>query len=120
MSINGINPNAAIGAYLNSQRITGGEGDVTVQNALGGTQGLGANQSAGETKSFSDFLENQIETSLDTMKYGEQMAAKAVTGEADLTDIVQAVTQAEITLQTVVTVRDKMISAYQDIIRMQI
>ena len=54
------------------------------------------------------------------MKSGEDMAAKAVTGEADLTDVVQAISSAELTLQTVVSVRDRMISAYQDIMRMPI
>ena len=48
------------------------------------------------------------------------MSAMAVTGEADITDVVQAVTSAELTLQTVVAVRDRMISAYQEIMRMPI
>jgi flagellar hook-basal body complex protein FliE len=48
------------------------------------------------------------------------MSAKAVTGEADLTDVVTAVTNAELTLQTVVSVRDRLISAYQEIMRMPI
>jgi flagellar hook-basal body complex protein FliE len=48
------------------------------------------------------------------------MSAKAVTGEADIVDVVQAVGNAEITLQTVVAVRDRVISAYQEIMRMPI
>ncbi|MCK5375259.1 MAG: flagellar hook-basal body complex protein FliE [Alphaproteobacteria bacterium] len=70
--------------------------------------------------SFSDLLEGNIERSVDTMKRSEEMAAKAVTGDANLIDVIQAVTDAELTLQTVVAVRDKMISAYQEIMRMQI
>jgi flagellar hook-basal body complex protein FliE len=46
--------------------------------------------------------------------------AQGVTGENDLTDIVEAVTAAELTLQTVVAVRDRLVSAYQDIMRMPI
>ncbi len=111
MALNGINPNAVVNAYSNSQNISGiSGGDIVnkVQNA------------SSDGASFSDLLQNNIEKSIQTMKSGEDMAAKAVTGEANLTDVVQAVTSAELTLQTVVSVRDKMISAYQDIMRMPI
>ncbi len=123
MPVNGINPNAAIGAYQNMQRISGGGGEVI--NSAQGTNPAGiANPAAsiGESKgvSFSDFLESKIEKSVDTLKHGEEMSARAVSGDANLTEVVQAVTNAEVTLQTLVAVRDKMISAYQEIIRMQI
>jgi len=127
MAINGINPNAAIGAYMNTQRITGGEGTVTSAATSNGNlgaiaTGLGAASGGNDTGSvsFSDLLANQVEKTVDTVKHGEEMSAKAITGEANLTDVVQAVTDAEITLQTLVAVRDKMISAYQEIMRMQI
>ena len=48
------------------------------------------------------------------------MTAKAVVGEADLVEVVTAVNSAEMALQTVVTVRDRVISAYQEILRMPI
>ncbi len=69
---------------------------------------------------FSDFLKQKARESVDTLRESESMSAKAVTGEADLTDVVQAVGAAELTLQTVVSVRDRMISAYQEIMRMPI
>ena len=55
-----------------------------------------------------------------TMKGGEQMAAKAATGQADIVNVVNAVNQAELTLDTVVAVRDKVIAAYQSIMQMPI
>jgi len=70
--------------------------------------------------SFADFLKSKAQDSVDTLRASESISAKAVTGEADLTDVVQAVNNAEITLQTVVAVRDRMISAYQEIMRMPI
>jgi len=69
---------------------------------------------------FSDFLKSKAQESVDTMRKSEDVSAKAVTGEADIVDVVQAVTSAELTLQTVVSVRDRMISAYQEIMRMPI
>ena len=98
-----IDPNAAINAYTNSQ-------------------GLGAGQNAKPQsgESFTDFLDKAARDSLETMKEGEKMSAKAVTGEADLTDVVEAVTASEITLQTIVSIRDRLMSAYQEIMRMPI
>jgi flagellar hook-basal body complex protein FliE len=45
---------------------------------------------------------------------------KHVLGEASVREVVEAVTQAEMGLQTASAVRDRVISAYQDIIRMPI
>lgn len=123
MAINGINPNAAASAYASSQSITGGSGQVTnnIGKAATGLGNITAGQDDGGVEvSFADFMKQNIEKSVDTMESGEEMAAKAVTGEADLTDVVQAVTAAEVTLQTVVSVRDRMISAYQEVMRMPI
>ncbi len=48
------------------------------------------------------------------------MATKALVGKADLTDVVTAVSEAETALNAVVAVRDRVISAYQEIIKMPI
>ncbi len=120
MAIGGVvNPNAAINAYSNSQNITG-IGSVTNVgkdiNAFAKNDSIHGN---GEV-SFADLVKQGTIQSIDTMKAGETMSAKAITGDANITDVVQSVTSAEITLQTLVSVRDKMISAYQDIMRMPI
>lgn len=94
----------AIGAYLNTAKMA----DKAV--------------SAGEDDSFSfgSMIKNAVDSIVKTQKKSEAVSAQAVLGKADLTDVVQAVTDAELTLQTVTTVRDRMISAYQDIMRMPI
>jgi len=120
MPVNGINPNAAIGAYQTTQRIAGGGGEVINSAQAINPGGIAAQVSDSDGPSFTDFLESKITQSVDTLEHGEELSAKAVTGEANLTDVVQAVTDAEITLQTLVAVRDKMIGAYQEIMRMQI
>lgn len=85
------------------------------------TSGVGAKPAMGADEiSFSDFLKNSVSESIDTMKAGEKTQAGAITGESDLADVVQAVTSAEVTLQTVVAIRDRMITAYQEIMRMPI
>ncbi len=91
-------------------------------SAYGNTQGLSKKIGAGgdEGVTFSDFLQQKATDVLETIKTSEKTSAQAVTGEADLTDVVQAVTSAELTLQTVVAVRDRLIGAYQEIMRMPI
>jgi flagellar hook-basal body complex protein FliE len=48
------------------------------------------------------------------------MATQQVAGKGDIVDVVQAVNSAELTLDTVVAVRDKVIAAYQSIMQMPI
>ncbi|MEJ0043628.1 MAG: flagellar hook-basal body complex protein FliE [Rhizomicrobium sp.] len=51
---------------------------------------------------------------------GRDHAARQVAGQANIVDVVNAVNQAEITLDTVVAVRDKVVAAYQSIMNMPI
>ena len=69
---------------------------------------------------FSDFVKASLQDSRDTMKQSEMLTQKAVTGEASLHEVVTAVSAAEVTLQSVVSIRDKMIQSYQTIMRMPI
>jgi flagellar hook-basal body complex protein FliE len=81
----------------------------------------GAAKEAAGGGSFGDFLEKAINDTIDTGKTSErQMASTAANKESSLVDVVTAVSEAETTLQTVVAVRDKVISAYQDIMKMPI
>lgn len=70
--------------------------------------------------SFADFLREKAQSALNVLRAGEQMQAKGVAGTAELPEVVQAVTSAELTLQTIVAVRDRLIGAYQEIMRTQI
>lgn len=70
--------------------------------------------------SFGDMMKSAVQESVNNVRAGEQASARAVTGEANLQDVVGAITQAELTLETVVAVRDRLASAYQEIMRMPI
>ena len=69
---------------------------------------------------FSDFLSGAIKDSINTMRQGEHSASQQVQGKANLVDVVQSVNAAELTLDTVVAVRDKVVAAYQSIMNMPI
>ena len=69
---------------------------------------------------FSLAMKDAAENSIETLKSGEAMSMKGITGNADLNDVVSAINSAESTLQLVTTIRDKMIQAYQEVMRMPI
>lgn len=69
---------------------------------------------------FADMVKDAAGTTVENLRQGEAMAMKSVAGETELVDIVTAVTNAELTLQTVVAVRDRVVQAYQDVIKMPI
>jgi flagellar hook-basal body complex protein FliE len=81
------------------------------------TPAAGAAEGAG---GFGGFLTDAIKDSVATMKQGEKMATLNLTGKADIVDVVNAVNNAELTLDTVVAVRDKVVAAYQSILNMPI
>ena len=82
--------------------------------------GIGSAGSAAGTQSFSQFLDGAVKDAVGTLKNGEDMAAKQAAGKANMVNVVNAVNAAELTLDTVVAVRDKVIQAYQSIMQMPI
>lgn len=101
-------PAAAAAAYRAAAQITtnSSPADVVPANLPGG--------------SFSDFLSGAVTNSIDTIRQGEKAATAQVQGKANLVDVVNSVNAAEITLDTVVAVRDKVVAAYQSIMNMSI
>jgi len=55
-----------------------------------------------------------------TLQHSEQTAQAAMVGQADPHALVQALAQTELAVETAVTVRNKVVEAYQEILRMQI
>jgi flagellar hook-basal body complex protein FliE len=102
--------NSAIGAY-NAASQAGGLGK-------GGVLDQVATKSDGP--SFGDILKNATQGVIDAQKTSEKASADAVLGKADLTDVVNAVNNAEMSLNTFLAIRDKMLEAYNQISRTQI
>jgi flagellar hook-basal body complex protein FliE len=69
---------------------------------------------------FADMVKSAVAGAMDASQHGEKAAMAAISGNADLTDVVTAVAEAEVTLQTVVAIRDKVVAAYQEISRMPV
>jgi flagellar hook-basal body complex protein FliE len=99
-------PAAAAAAYRAAAQATAQTPSITPANLPGAN--------------FSDFLSGAIKDSISTMRQGEKAAAEQVQGKANIVDVVQSVNAAELTLDTVVAVRDKVVAAYQSIMNMPI
>lgn len=69
---------------------------------------------------FANLVKGALEKAKEIGKTSETRSLAAVRDEADLHQVVTAVAEAELTLQTVVSVRDKVIEAYREILRMPI
>ena len=85
----------------------------------GALEGAGA-AAATPGGGFSGALNRALGAVVDTARQAETGAMQAISGTGSLTDVVTALSQAELTLQTATAVRDRVIQAYQDIIRMPI
>lgn len=93
--------------------VLGAGGKDPVNNIMGGA-------SAASGTSFGDILSQATQKTIDTQKTSEKASADAVLGRADLTDVVQAVNNAEMSLNMFLSIRDKLVEAYQRISQTQI
>jgi len=107
MAVNFVAANAA---YQAAARVGAGAPETAALGAA--AEGTGA--------SFSDALASAVKDAIGTMRAGEVAAAQGAAGQGDVVQVVNAVTAAELTLETVVAIRDRVISAYQDIMKMPI
>jgi flagellar hook-basal body complex protein FliE len=69
---------------------------------------------------FGDILKSAMNDVMHSTKAAETQIANQVQGKAQLIDVVTAVSSAEQSLNTVMAIRDQVISAYQEILRMPI
>ena len=74
---------------------------------------------AGES-GFAAMIDGLVKPAAEGLRAAETATAQQVAGKGDLIDVVTAIGAAETALETVVAVRDRVVSAYQDIMRLQI
>ena len=98
--------NQAINAYSN------------VANSFA-SQGASGGDTVGGP-SFGDFLSDAVTSAIDTGHTAEAVSSKALVHEASANDVVVAMTNFEMTMQEVTKIRDQVVSAYQDILKMPI
>jgi flagellar hook-basal body complex protein FliE len=93
--------------------------------AAGGIRSIGGGSksiapAAESDGAFASMVTDSLKQAVNSGRKAEELSLKEISGEADLKDVVTAVANAENTLETVIAVRDKVLSAYQEILRMPI
>ncbi len=69
---------------------------------------------------FGSLVKDAIAEARKIGERSEKMSIAAINDRADISQVVTAVAEAEMTLRTVVNVRDKVLEAYKQIIRMPV
>jgi flagellar hook-basal body complex protein FliE len=75
---------------------------------------------AGASGDFGATLQRAMQGVVDSGHAADAQAVQALSGGGNLTDVVTALAQAQLTLQTATTIRDRVVQAYQDIMKMPI
>jgi flagellar hook-basal body complex protein FliE len=70
--------------------------------------------------SFGDVLKDAIGGVLDTGRKSDAQTVAMASGKANVMDVVTAVAETDVAVSTLVSVRDKVIAAYEDIMKMTI
>jgi flagellar hook-basal body complex protein FliE len=102
-------PSAAAGAYASLARL------ADPSAALGKVAGEAA---AGP--SFGSLLKNAIGSVVEAGRKSDAQTQALATGKSNIVDVVTAVSETEVAVEALVAVRDKVIAAYEEIMRMPI
>jgi flagellar hook-basal body complex protein FliE len=105
-------PGIAASTYARLARMTDPSGGLAKSGA-----GTGP---AGEGQSFGSLLKNVVSSVTEAGRTSDAQTQSMAAGKANIVDVVTAVAETETAIDTVVSVRDKVIQAYEEIMRMPI
>jgi flagellar hook-basal body complex protein FliE len=77
-------------------------------------------QAAAGGPSFSALLKDAVGSVLDAGKKSDAQTMAMTSGKANVMDVVTAVAETDVAVSTLVSVRDRMIQSYEDIMKMPI
>jgi flagellar hook-basal body complex protein FliE len=102
---------AATTAYANVAKLLNNQGSKPAINQVA---------DLGGGNDFAKLLGQAVQGVVDQGKTSDTKAMDMVNGKGDMVDVVTAISQTELAMDTMVTVRDRVISAYEEIMRMPI
>ncbi|MCF6343089.1 MAG: flagellar hook-basal body complex protein FliE [Devosiaceae bacterium] len=103
--------NAATSAYGQAQKLISSAGE----------QGkLDANPVSGEGGGFAQALQDNLSSIVESGKVADATSMEMINGGGNVVDVVTAIAEAEIAIESMVTIRDRVIKAYEEIMRMPI
>lgn len=100
--------------------LTAAKAYATAQKAMAVDPGAAGAEAMAPGGGFGDILKSAMSDVMKASKNAETQMANQVQGKAQLIDVVTAVSSAQQSLETVMAIRDQVISAYQEIMRMPI
>jgi len=109
-----VSPISAAGAYAKLARLA----DPGASMGAMGKVGAGGGDSAGP--SFGAMVKNAIGSVVDAGHKSDAQSNAMAAGKANIVDVATAVTETEVAIEAMVSVRDKVIAAYEEIMRMPI
>jgi flagellar hook-basal body complex protein FliE len=80
----------------------------------------GGQRAGGQGTGFGDMLANAVQSIDRTTRATDQRTTAMAAGRADLIDVVTAVAETEVAIESLVAVRDRVVQSYEEIMRMQI
>ncbi len=104
-------PLTAANAYANLARL-GNTGGGALSTRVGDSDDAGP--------SFGNMLKDAMNSVIETSRKSDAQSKQVVNGKANLVDVVTAVSETEVAVDAVVAVRDRVIQAYEDILKMTI
>ena len=105
-------PSVAAGAYANVARLA--------DPSAGLGQAAGAAGGGAGGSSFGAMLKDALNSVTEAGQKSDSQTRAMVAGKADMVDVVTAVSETEVAVETMVAVRNKVIEAYQSIMAMPI
>ena len=105
-------PSVAAGAYANIARL------ADASAGLGKASGAAGGAESGS--SFGNMLKDALNSVSEAGHKSDAQTKAMVAGKADMVDVVTAVSETEVAVETMVAVRNKVIEAYQSIMSMPI
>ena len=82
--------------------------------------GGGAKPSDAGGQSFGALLKDAVSSVLESGRKSDAQTVAMASGKANVMDVVTAVAETDVAVSTLVSVRDKVIAAYEDIMKMAI
>jgi flagellar hook-basal body complex protein FliE len=98
----------------------GGIGGAAQAIAAYAAQGSAQVPAATGAGGFGGALARAMEGAVEVGRSADAAATQALMGQGSVTDAVLAISRAELALQTTVSVRDRVVAAYQEVMRMPI
>ncbi|MFK7761183.1 MAG: flagellar hook-basal body complex protein FliE [Candidatus Midichloriaceae bacterium] len=125
-----IKPNFsnAVEAYQKANKNVKNLGSTTQNNKINTNSGQGVlyagdkmdilSQGVAKTSQFSSIVQELIKVRVQKVKKADKVSLDAIKGKTGMIEVMEAINNSEIALQEIVTVRDKIVSSYLDILKM--